>query len=773
MAVLVIGLATSPGLAQSSAGQVPSSPTAVPGQTSVWAPVVLDGRILFQVRDSSYLTAEQRATIINRALQEEVQSSETLSVAVIQENGNVVLRGYPSERNLLTVTQQDLVSATAPYSQAITWQRILQNALRQGQLERSSEYVRQATIYSAVVVAIALAIQLFLWGIGRWGSKRIREWLEANHAPPHSWKDSLRIIWKLALLGLGIGLWAAVLLYVTDLFPQVRMARYRLWESLNAQVITIGSSNYSALYLLLLLGLTVGLWFGISTLTRLFRFYILQPAGVNPRIQDVVAILMQYALTFLGMIILLQIWGVDVSSLAIFASVLGVGIGFGIQKLTNNFISGFVITLERPIEVGDFISVGDLMGIVDQIGARSTKLRTLDQVTIIVPNSHFLETEVINWSHGDPVCRMHLSVGLAYGTDLEKAKAALLEAARHHPEVLLRPRPEVWFQGFGDNALKFDLFVWTGDPKRQFKVKSDLYYEIAASLKRYNLQVPFPQRDLHVRSPALETLVQALTQTYVPSTKAPINNEEPADGETAPTVSAMARAKSGELSGGQDSDLSRIAQPKSHQPELYQSAAPRSTKHSSSEELGRSPTDSEVKDLMLALRGENGLPIADRQYRFNLYPRCFTGSELVSWLVQHHNCTREEAMQWGDLLLSQGLMGIVMGDGAVPHAGFQDGYYFYRFRADEEAIAAESQSADSVNSESLDHPPSNDRPSLASPKESHSPAMPTNGHATVGNSNGEMNVAPDDASVPGDRPSPSQAESRTESRPGESSSPEG
>lgn len=623
--VLIIGLFPSASIAQTA-----------PGQVSTWAPVVLDGQVLFKVHDLSNLSAEQRAASINASIQKEAESSEQTSVVVVTESGYVVLQGYPSEHNLLTVTERDVTTATTPYGQAIIWQGILQDEIRQAQLERSPEYLRRATIYSAVVLAIAAMIHGLLWLIGRWGSKRIRQWLDATHTPLHSWKDSLRIVWKLAFLGLELGLWAAVLLYVTDLFPETRMARYRLWGFLNARIITLGTSNYSALNLLLLLGLTAGLWFGISTLTRLFRFYVLQPAGVNSRIQDVVAVLFQYALTFLGLIILLQIWGVDVSSLAILASVLGVGIGFGIQNITNNFISGFIITLERPIEVGDFVNLGELVGIVERIGARSTEIRTLDQVTIIVPNSRFLESEVINWSHGDPVCRMHLPVGVAYGSDVDKVKMALLEAARRHPEVLLRPRPEVWFQGFGDSALNFDLLVWTGDPKRQFKVKSDVYYEIEASLRRHGLEIPFPQRDLHVRSPELSALVDALA-TQFPS---------PSDLPPLPTLQLKAAAEQ--------------TKPEAEQP--------------------RSPD--ELQSLIDAWRSEGGVSIGDRQYQCNLYPQCFIGSEAVGWLVEHWNCTREEALQWGQALLNADEIRVVTGD-----SKFQDGYYFYRFREDEEAIA--------------------------------------------------------------------------------------
>src|SRR6185369_5160451 len=135
--------------------------------------------------------------------------------------------------------------------------------------------------------------------------------------------------------------------------------------------------------------------------------------------------------------------GIDVSSLTIVASVLGVGVGFGLQNIANNFGSGFLLTLERPIKPGDFVQIGELMGTVERIGARSTEVWTLDRVSIIVPNAHLLEKEVVNWSHGDPVSRIHVPVSIEYGADLRRARAAMLEAARTHRDVLRDPRPAV------------------------------------------------------------------------------------------------------------------------------------------------------------------------------------------------------------------------------------------------------------------------------------------------------------------------------------------
>ncbi len=482
------------------------------------APVVLDGRVLFQVGNAGNSTAAERAESINTALEQELLASQAVEIEVSQENQRTILRSKTSTRNLLTVTEEDVITGSSAVDQGNIWRRILAQAILEGKQERTPRYYTTALVFSIGVLLGAIAIHFALIFFWRFVSRQLNRWLSSPTCALHPWEQPAKLFLQLALLGLEAGLWSAVGFYITDIFPQARSLRYQLKNFLTSPVVTLGESNYSALQLLLLMAFTVGLWFAVSAVTQLFKSYVLSRTSAEPRAQEVIAILTQYILTFLGLIVLLQIWGLDVRSLAILASVLGVGIGFGVQNITNNLISGLIITLERPIQLGDFIKVGELMGTVERVGSRSTEIRTLDQVTIIVPNSRFLEKEVINWSHGDPVSRMRLTVGVAYGSDVDKVQSALLEAAKSHPEVLLTPPPQVWFQEFGDSAIQFDLLVWTGEPKNQFRVKSDLYYRIEASLRRYGLEVPFPQRDLNVRSPQLEELFKTWLKIQTPKT---------------------------------------------------------------------------------------------------------------------------------------------------------------------------------------------------------------------------------------------------------------
>ena len=688
----------------------PSSAQSPLANGSAEAPVVVDGRVLFKVRNSGNFTAAERAAIINTNLEQEVQSPKWVKIDVVQENPLTIIRSRrdvnatpPSEeRDLVTITEGDVIPGTSPIRQANIWRGLIEDALRQGQLERTPLYYRQAWLYGIGVLLGAIALHFSLRVLGKLASHQLKRWLGHPASPLHPWEPSAKLFLQLALLGLEAGLWTAVGFYITDIFPQARSWRYKLFNFLTSPIVSLGESNYSALQLLLLLAFTVGLWFAVSGLTRIFKFYVLSRTGAELRVQEVVAILTQYVLTFLGLIVLLQIWGLDVRSLAILASVLGVGIGFGVQNITNNLISGLIITLERPIQVGDFVKVGDLVGTVERIGARSTEIRTLDQVTIIVPNSRFLETEVINWSHGDPVSRLRISVGVAYGSNVEQVQAALLEAAKSHPEVLVRPQPQVWFQEFGESAINFDLLVWTGEPKNQARVKSDLYYRIEASLRRYGIEVPFPQRDLNVRSPQLEEFIAAwLRQNApIPPEKAAIDSPNGdklsvSDREAKPCLRPRGDAK-GErasavatlgASAPPSEDRAQVA-PEENQPQdslVVASVEPLTEQSLATAPSGKELAAVDIEALVTAMREPGGLEIKDRRDHLNFYPACFIGSEAVEWLVQTQNCTREEAIQLGQILIERRIIHHVLDE--YP---FRDDYFFYSFYADEESVAVDS-----------------------------------------------------------------------------------
>ncbi len=208
-----------------------------------------------------------------------------------------------------------------------------------------------------------------------------------------------------------------------------------------------------------------------------------------------------YTVIALGVIVAAQTIGLNLGSLAVVFGFLSVGIGFGLKNITSNFISGLILLVERPVSVGDLIEVEGRFGRVLKISMRATIVMTMDNVTIIVPNSQLIESQVVNWSREDTRLRIHCPVGVAYGSDVPKVKEVLLSVAAEHPEVLKDPAPQVKFCAFGDSSLDFDLLAWINDPARKPTVHSEMNYAIDAAFRKADITIPFPQRDIHLQMP--------------------------------------------------------------------------------------------------------------------------------------------------------------------------------------------------------------------------------------------------------------------------------
>lgn len=637
--------------------------------TNPTAPVVVNGRKVLEVQGAGSFTAAQRAQNINERLQEEVKLSQPADVeVVVEEDGPVLLRSRYSGNTLATITEVDL--RTPGYSlarQAEDWARILEPALRRGQGELRPAYLQRALIYSLVALGGAIALHIALRIFSRRSARLLNRWLTLPTNPLIPWESPIKFFWRLGLLGLKVGLWLFTFIYITGLFPQIRIWRHTIYTLLTIESITLGDQKYSALSLVILLGLTIGMWFAARLVAQLFRVYILERARVESRLQDIVGILVQYGLLFLGLIVLLQAFGIDVSSLTILASVLGVGIGFGVQNIANNFISGFIITLERPIQVGDFIQIGELVGIVKQVGARSTEITTLDKVTIIVPNSRFLESEVINWSHGDPISRLRVPVGVAYGSDIARVKTALLEAVKRHPEVLLRPEPEIWFQSFGDSSLNFEIMAWTGDPRKQFRVKSDLNYAIEASLRHYDVEIPFPQCDMNLQSPQLDELLTIFKQQAIGISGPSLTTSSP--------ESLLAGASSSVSPGAPPDDPTVDPTPE----QTIEQTAP----------LPDLLANLDVETLAEAMRGPQGIERQASPDQPEAPPTYFTGEAVLEWLQQKRDYTHAGAMLVAQWLLQKGLIYALTDDRDFEDS-FEDSQALYQFYQDSPAALAKS-----------------------------------------------------------------------------------
>jgi small-conductance mechanosensitive channel len=270
---------------------------------------------------------------------------------------------------------------------------------------------------------------------------------------------------------------------------------------LSQPLITLGESKLTfALILTLIVSFTI-LFVGSEWIRRLLVKKILAKRDMTLGTKESIGTIVKYILIVAGMFSILQTNGIDLSAFGVLAGAIGVGIGFGLQNITNNFISGLVILFEQPIKVGDRIEVGDVTGDVVKISSRATTVITNDNISIIVPNSKFIDSEVINWSHNEHRIRFNFPVGVSYKENPEKIKRILLEVAQANPGVLKSPESDVLFDSYGDNSINFNLRVWTSTYVNKPKVlRSELYYEIFRRFGEENVEIPFPQRDIHLKS---------------------------------------------------------------------------------------------------------------------------------------------------------------------------------------------------------------------------------------------------------------------------------
>jgi small-conductance mechanosensitive channel len=263
--------------------------------------------------------------------------------------------------------------------------------------------------------------------------------------------------------------------------------------------------NISLLQIFLLVALLIAV-FWISSRTKRFLFNrFLVHSGLDRSLQYAISQIAANLVLVVGIFVVLQNTGIHLEALTVFAGAVGVGIGFGLQNITSNFISGLVILAERPITIGDRVEVAGVTGQVQKIRARSTVVVTNDNITTIVPNQKFIDSPVINWTYADRRVRFRVPVGVAYGSDVEKVRATLISAAVEDEHTLKEPAPSVFFVGFGESSLNFELVAWSDEMShRPRRYRSDLNFAIEKKLREAGIELPFPQRDLHIRSGVLK-----------------------------------------------------------------------------------------------------------------------------------------------------------------------------------------------------------------------------------------------------------------------------
>src|SRR6266480_2062325 len=265
------------------------------------------------------------------------------------------------------------------------------------------------------------------------------------------------------------------------------------------------ATNLSLVQHFLLVALLVAVfWFSSGTKRFLFNRLLAQ-SGLDRSLQYAIAQVVSNIVLVIGIFFVLETAGIHLAALAVFAGAVGVGVGFGLQNIASNFISGLVILAERPITIGDRVEVAGILGTVRQIRARSTVIVTSDNIAIIVPNSKFIDSPVTNWQYSDPSVRFRLPVGVAYGSDVNKVRDALVAAAREHSATLEDPEPTAFLEKFGDSTIDFELVAWSREMShRPRRFRSDLNYLIYKHLTAAGIEIPCPQRDLHIRSGTLK-----------------------------------------------------------------------------------------------------------------------------------------------------------------------------------------------------------------------------------------------------------------------------
>jgi potassium-dependent mechanosensitive channel len=296
---------------------------------------------------------------------------------------------------------------------------------------------------------------------------------------------------------LSVNSFAAAILWQEQMGPFSQA-----WSYLN-KTFTFGRLQVSAATLvqgLVVLVLAIGLARWVSAV---LERRIAKRAQIDPGIGYTIGRLTKYVLTTLGVIIFLQVGlGLNLTSLAVVFTALSVGIGFGLQYIAADIASGFILLFERPVRVGDRITIGENEGDVQSINLRTTTLVTNDRVSIIVPNSKLVSDWVINWSYGDPRARISIPISVAMNSDVKVVTDTLLLAAQDIERVLTDPPPKVQFLSFGGYSMDFRLLVWTRHPNRHPQIKSDINYRIAKLFRERGIEIPYPKQEFMLKSPA-------------------------------------------------------------------------------------------------------------------------------------------------------------------------------------------------------------------------------------------------------------------------------
>jgi potassium-dependent mechanosensitive channel len=364
-------------------------------------------------------------------------------------------------------------------------------------------WVLHATLTSAAAAFMVVLIVALLRGA-------IATLLRSETKHPFLRRIGVRLAQRLVVLLQAVLVFGAVLvvLDVWELAPSPVVT----WQRITGAGYTIGSLHITVGRVLLGIA-AVYLTLVVSWLVRTFvQSEVYRRWDFDRGVGESINALVHYSLIIIGVMVALAILGVELQNFAIIAGALGIGIGFGLQNVVSNFAAGLILLFERPVRVGDTVVVGGEWGTIRKIGLRSTVMLTFDQSEMIVPNADLVSEKVVNWTLSTPVARIILPVGVAYGSSIARVLAILTESGTAHDAVLPDPPPQALFVGFGESSLDFELRVWVKQIRQRLEVRSVVLMEVERRFAEAGIEIPFPQRDLHVRSidPAAAGIISRL-----------------------------------------------------------------------------------------------------------------------------------------------------------------------------------------------------------------------------------------------------------------------
>lgn len=294
-------------------------------------------------------------------------------------------------------------------------------------------------------------------------------------------------------------------------------------EGLSTPLFSFSGENITVVWIIQILALLIIISFVARSSKRFLKRQLLVSLGISEGNREVIATLASFALATFGYILVLQGMGLDLASIAVIVGGLGVGIGFGLQDLTKNLVSGITLLGEQKLKVGDLVEFDGILGHIQEVSIRATVIRTFQGSEVIVPNTRLTDNKVENWSYENCHGRIVVAIEVEYKTDTLVVTEILLQAASLEPQVLLSPPPQVIFEGFGENGFKFQLWAWVGRIDRSLVIKSSLNFLVEYQLRQHNINIANPQRDLWLRNSHEIAAVIRPPKTVPPSTPSSIS----------------------------------------------------------------------------------------------------------------------------------------------------------------------------------------------------------------------------------------------------------